>query len=213
MRATLAEGFGILGSGRTATTHFLLGLMSALSIMLVGGIVVTYFIGTSRWCKEVVETYSLDESLGPPQHSVETQDLPLGMLSMMTMIGMIATGTASDPNNRSSPQRCVGRRPSGCCHIRLPLIAVSFLVQLGNIRRQRDIIGEIVGEVRTDSAQARLGSPWYFPIGTVDSKTVGNGPWGRSGTPLEGVPSTSLCRRSPPRASPSRLMRSNHAPK
>jgi hypothetical protein len=40
--------------------HFLTGLMAALAVVLVESVVVTYFIGTSRWCKEVVETYNLN---------------------------------------------------------------------------------------------------------------------------------------------------------
>src|SRR5688572_12328140 len=40
--------------------HFLTGLAAALSVVFVESVVVTYFIGTSRWCKEVVETYRLD---------------------------------------------------------------------------------------------------------------------------------------------------------
>ncbi len=45
---------------RWASVHRLLGVAAALVVVLVNSIVVTYFIGTSRWCKEVVETYGLD---------------------------------------------------------------------------------------------------------------------------------------------------------
>ena len=44
---------------RWATIHRLSGVAAAISVVLVNSIVVTYFVGTSRWCKEVSETYEL----------------------------------------------------------------------------------------------------------------------------------------------------------
>ena len=44
---------------RWATVHRLSGVAAALAVVLVNSIVVTYFVGTSRWCKEVAETYQL----------------------------------------------------------------------------------------------------------------------------------------------------------
>ena len=46
-----------------ARVHRLMGVAAAIVVVLVNSIVVTYFIGTSRWCKEVVDTYSLDREL------------------------------------------------------------------------------------------------------------------------------------------------------
>ena len=45
---------------RLATAHRLAGTAAALMVVFVESIVVTYFIGTSRWCREVVQTYQLD---------------------------------------------------------------------------------------------------------------------------------------------------------
>ena len=42
---------------KRATMHMLLGLFAVLVTILVQSIAVTYFVGTGRWCKEVVETY------------------------------------------------------------------------------------------------------------------------------------------------------------
>ena len=47
---------------RWATVHRLSGVAAALAVVLVNSIVVTYFVGTSRWCKEVAETYQLAPS-------------------------------------------------------------------------------------------------------------------------------------------------------
>ncbi|HEY2893422.1 MAG TPA: hypothetical protein VGJ16_04395, partial [Pirellulales bacterium] len=48
---------------RWATVHRLMGIATALAVVLVNSIVVTYFIGTGRWCKEVCETYALQPDL------------------------------------------------------------------------------------------------------------------------------------------------------
>ena len=48
---------------QAATVHRLMGVATAMVVVLVNSIAVTYFIGTGRWCKEVVETYRLDSDL------------------------------------------------------------------------------------------------------------------------------------------------------
>ena len=40
-------------------THLLAGAAAALAVVFVESIVVTYFVGTSRWCNEVTGTYAL----------------------------------------------------------------------------------------------------------------------------------------------------------
>ena len=47
---------------RWGTVHRLSGVFSGLTVVLVNSMTVTYFIGTGRWCREVAETYSLDEA-------------------------------------------------------------------------------------------------------------------------------------------------------
>ena len=54
-----------------ATVHRLTGIAAALAVVLVESVIVTYFIGTSRWCKEVIETYSLDPARGPREQSTQ----------------------------------------------------------------------------------------------------------------------------------------------
>src|SRR3972149_7333274 len=43
-----------------ATVQRLTGVAAALAVVFVESVIATYFIGTSRWCKEVTETYRLD---------------------------------------------------------------------------------------------------------------------------------------------------------
>ena len=43
------------------TLHFLLGLFTTLTTLLVHSIVYTYFLGTGKWVKEVVAAYAMPE--------------------------------------------------------------------------------------------------------------------------------------------------------
>ena len=77
-----------------ARVHRLFGVFAAaMAVVLVDSIVVTYFIGTSRWAKEVVETYRLDPELkyAAPRRS-KRGTFPWATLSMLTIVGVIALG-------------------------------------------------------------------------------------------------------------------------
>jgi hypothetical protein len=80
-----------------ATTHRLAGVGVGLLVVLVNSIVVTYFIGTSRWGKEVVETYSLDAELVRRSTRLKRRTFPFALSSMLVVVGVIALGGAADP--------------------------------------------------------------------------------------------------------------------
>ena len=84
------------GKGR-ATLHLLLGVAAALGVVLVSSIAVTYFIGTSRWCREVVEAYALDEDLIVRSRQLKRRSFPWALVSMLTVLAITALGGASDP--------------------------------------------------------------------------------------------------------------------
>ena len=77
--------------------HMLTGTAAALAVVFVHSIVVTYFIGTSRWCKEVTETYRLDP--GPLRRSTQLKrrTFPWCVMGMLTVVAVGALGAASDP--------------------------------------------------------------------------------------------------------------------
>ncbi|HEV3004682.1 MAG TPA: hypothetical protein VGX78_09475 [Pirellulales bacterium] len=80
-----------------ATTHRLAGVGVGLLVVLVNSIVVTYFIGTSRWCKEVVATYSLDGELVRRSTRLKRRTFPFALASMLVVVVLIASGGAADP--------------------------------------------------------------------------------------------------------------------
>ena len=62
---TFAGGTGFkLGLGLPYLVHFSLGLLSAITTLLVHCAIFTYFLGTGRWVKEVAIAYRIpDEPL------------------------------------------------------------------------------------------------------------------------------------------------------
>jgi len=82
---------------RLATVHRLSGTAAALVVVFVECIVVTYFIGTSRWCREVVETYRLDPAPAKASQRIKRRAFPLALAGMLVVVAVAALGAASDP--------------------------------------------------------------------------------------------------------------------
>ena len=80
------------------TIHFFLGVASSLMAVLVNSITVTYFIGTSRWCREVVETYALPPELSQQSATLKRRTFPYALMGMLTVLGIVTLGALSDPS-------------------------------------------------------------------------------------------------------------------
>ncbi|MEX2119047.1 MAG: hypothetical protein WD847_05490 [Pirellulales bacterium] len=80
-----------------ATMHRLAGIATGLLVVLTNSIVMTYFIGTSRWCREVVETYSLSIDLARTSNRLKRQAFPYAVAGMLMIVVMVALGGAADP--------------------------------------------------------------------------------------------------------------------
>jgi hypothetical protein len=137
---------------RLATVHRLSGIAAALAIVLVNSFVVTYFIGTSRWCKEVVAAYSLDA--GPSRRStlLKRKTFPLAVVSMLSVVGIAALGGAADPGAALRIQPVFGLAWAKV-HLLgslagMAVIAYSFFVEWLNIEGNRQCIAEILAEVK-----------------------------------------------------------------
>ena len=83
---------------RTRTAwHRLVGLLAALVGVLVQCIAVTYFIGTSRWCKEVVEAYGFQQDYLQRAAALKRNAFPWSLLGIVTIMTIVALGAAADP--------------------------------------------------------------------------------------------------------------------
>lgn len=133
--------------GRT-TMHMLLGIAASLVAILLNSISVTYFIGTSRWCREVVETYKLDADFIEQSLRLKRKTFPWALASMLLIIVLVAFGALSDPgaNFHSHLQWRT-------YHFLLALLGTGFLglsfyIQQQNVGANYRIIEQILVEVR-----------------------------------------------------------------
>ena len=80
-----------------ASVHLLTGVAATLGIVLVGSIAVTYFIGTGRWCREVVEAYALEDHLLQESRALKGRSFPWALTAILTAVVVSALGARSDP--------------------------------------------------------------------------------------------------------------------
>ncbi|HUE74724.1 MAG TPA: hypothetical protein VMP01_27900, partial [Pirellulaceae bacterium] len=78
--------------------HMWLGLLGGLVTLLASSVTVTYFIGTSRWCREVCETYRLSSELIERSQRLKRSAFPWAVASMLIVIVMAGLGAAADPS-------------------------------------------------------------------------------------------------------------------
>lgn len=132
-----------------ARVHRLSGVAAGLVVVLVNSISVTYFIGTSRWVKEVAETYHLDRELIRRSTALKRRTFPWAVSAMLVVVGIIALGGAADPgalgpdvSTRWTMPHLVGAM------LGIVFVAWSLIVQWNNIFANHQLIGEVMEHVR-----------------------------------------------------------------
>ena len=128
--------------------HMLTGTATALAVVLVHSIVVTYFIGTSRWCKEVTETYALDR--GPLQQctKLKRKTFPWCVMGMLTVVAVGALGAASDPGTGRPDTAAMANVHLAASMLGLALVSWTYYRAWTNIVDNQVVIDQIVEMVR-----------------------------------------------------------------
>ena len=129
------------------TAHFLLGVLAALVTVLVNSVSVTYFIGTTRWCREVVEKYGLDPALYVKSRRLKRITYPWALTGVFVMLAIICFGAASDPSafGLAASQWVI-------VHFIMAILGTgaigwAFWVQIGTVGENYRVIDEIVRQV------------------------------------------------------------------
>lgn len=146
-----------LEAQRLATVHRLTGIAAGVIVLLVDSVVVTYFVGTSRWCKEVSETYRLAPTLVARSNQLKRKTFPLAVVSMLILVGIVALGGAADPATDLHPaplQQLFGADISWAdAHlagalIGTALVAYGFFAMAQNIASNQIVIQDVMTEVK-----------------------------------------------------------------
>lgn len=142
-----------------ATVHRLTGIAAALAVVFVENVIVTYFIGTSRWCKEVVETYRLDPAAVQASNRLKRRTFPWALAGMLAVVAVIALGGAADPaTGRPNTQSWADWHLTGALAAIL-LIGWTYVVAWNNILANHAIIEQLVAEVARIRRQRGLDLP------------------------------------------------------
>jgi hypothetical protein len=138
--------------------HFLTGLVAALGVVLVESVIVTYFIGTSRWCKEVSETYQLDGSAVQRSNRLKRKTFPWALAGMLGVVVVIALGGASDPATGLDTRAWADWHLWGAI-LGIVLIAWTYYTAWNNVVANQAIISELVDEVGRIRRERALDPP------------------------------------------------------
>lgn len=144
------------------TLHMLLGAAAALITVLVNSITVTYFIGTSRWCKEVCETYDLSADLAERSTRLKRSTFPWALAGILSVIVMVGLGAAADPSGANWQRSAHFVMPHyAVAMIGIVIVLVAFYVQISRIAENYAVIEDILREV--ERIRAAKGLPIEEP--------------------------------------------------
>lgn len=132
---------------RWATAHRLTGLAAALGVVFVESIIVTYFIGTSRWCREVVETYRFAPDFVQASNRLKRRTFPWALAGMLAVIGVISLGAAADPSTRQPNTQAWANWHLLGALLGVVFIAWTYVVAWNNVVANHAIIETLVAEV------------------------------------------------------------------
>jgi len=143
---------GLTREGSVYLTHFVLGLFTALAVLLTHCLAITYFLGTGRWVKEVCIEYRLPEERWPRQtREIKRKNTPRAILAMLVTIATAAAGAGRQ--NFDWPA-WIHAALAGTA---LVVNAMAWVVEYRNMRTNIRILDEVYAE--TDRMRAELGLP------------------------------------------------------
>jgi hypothetical protein len=158
-----------------ARQHRLTGVAAAIVVVLVESIGYTYFVGTSRWCKEVVDTYQLDPAPVVASNRLKRRSFPWALTGMLCVVGVASLGAASDPATMQPNTQGWANWHLGGAVLGIAFIAWTYVVIWNNIVANQQITNKIVAEVRRYRDEHGLD--------LVPSQPPASSPKGREGPP------------------------------
>ncbi len=134
---------------RLRGVHLLTGAAAAIAVVFVHSIAVTYFVGTSRWVKEVSETYRLDPAPLIRCTLLKRRTFPWCVVGMLTVVVVGALGAASDPGTGRPDTASMASVHLVSVFAGLSLVCWTYFRVWLNIGENQLIIEEILEMVQT----------------------------------------------------------------
>lgn len=150
---------------RRATFHKLFGIAASLVAILVNCISFTYFMGTSRWCQEVVDTYGLDPALAVRSRWLKRQCFPWSLGGIIAVIAIAAMGGASDPGSNLERSAAWVTPHLLTAFMGVAFVSWSYFMQVGYVAENLRIIDEVMQGVQNRRAVQEVAAP-EMPMGS-----------------------------------------------
>jgi hypothetical protein len=133
---------------QAANVHRLFGVGSALVVVLVSSILVTYFIGTGRWCKEVSAAYNLPPTAVERTLSLKRRTYPWAILATLAMIAVTSLGALADPlaDLLRDESWVISHRVAAFASI--AVVAAAFYFGWMNVTENHAVIQGVMAQVR-----------------------------------------------------------------
>lgn len=136
--------------------HIWLGIGASLVVLLVNSISITYFVGTSRWAREVVDAFGLNVNLGAKCQRLKRRAFPFALLGIACVLVIAGLGAASDPATLNPNAADWVPYHWGLALVGLFVIAGCFGVQVAAISENYRVINEIVAAAEQERQRRRL---------------------------------------------------------
>lgn len=131
------------------TRHMLLGILAALMTLLACSVSITYFVGTSRWFKEVVDTYKLEQSYVSLSQQTKRQSFRWSVIGAIAILVVVGLGAASEPTwaNAQHSQGYVLPHYFAALGA-MVLLIISFTAQYISLATNATLIESVMSDVR-----------------------------------------------------------------
>jgi hypothetical protein len=131
--------------------HRLFAIGVSIFVLFVNSMSITYFVGTSRWCREVVETYGLDRAFAEQAQNNKRRNFPVAVGGMLTILVIAGIGAASDwsveyPVNVKRAALWATPHLIAAC-VGIGIMIVAFYFQALKLQQQGEHIARIMDEV------------------------------------------------------------------
>ncbi|MEO8495260.1 MAG: hypothetical protein ABI614_09330 [Planctomycetota bacterium] len=130
--------------------HIWLGMGAALVTLLVNSISVTYFIGTNRWCREVVDAFSLDQGLAQRSQRLKRRAFPYALAAILLILVIAGLGAASDPVTLNPDAADWVQYHWGLAMLGIVVIGGCLLAQVALIGKNYELINEILAAAEAE---------------------------------------------------------------
>lgn len=132
--------------------HFLMALAALCFVTFVHAIVLTYFMGTSRWIEETSNAYRLPASYFEQNRTIKYRTIPAMVGAFLLLLATGAFGAAADPASTMQSTGLFGVSPA-TLHLIVAILAITSnigvnVLELRALERNGEIIEQVLTEVR-----------------------------------------------------------------